>query len=103
MTPSEWDDFADAHFTGDYAGQADDFQLWLRLRDCCPLDFSAPTLERLFQDWTKSRRRGKHRQIMNARRRRDFGPGRFWAATSSGVFLNKQFVKGWRGINPAQP
>lgn len=103
MTPAEWDVFVNEEFVGDYTNQADDFQIWLRLKDCSHLDFDRNVLDRFFKEWSRSKRRGKHRGIMDRRRRKEFGPGRFYAATSAGVFLNKKFVKGWRGINPENP
>lgn len=103
MTPAEWDKFKDEMFIEEFAGQADDFQIWFRLKDCCPLDYSRDSLERYFKEWSRSKRRGKHRDILDRKRRKKFGPGKFHAATSAGVFLNKNFVKGWRGINPKNP
>lgn len=85
-------EFKDTHDKADYF-------IWLRLRDLGPEDDN----ERLRLAWSKSKRRGNHQQILDRRRRKMFGPGKYYAATSAGVFLNKNFVKGWRGINPKNP
>ena len=103
MTANEWDIFISTKFIGKFADQASDFQSWLRIGDFCYLDFDILYMDKLFIEWSRSKRRGKHTAIMDRKRREKFGPGRYWAATSSGVFLNKQFVKGWRGINPSNP
>jgi hypothetical protein len=47
--------------------------------------------------------KGRNTQIINRKRRQTFGPGKYWAASSAGVALNKKYVKGWRGINPENP
>lgn len=103
MTREQWDQFVDENFVGPLQGLASDFYAWLRLRDCCPLDYDVPTLTRYCREWSRSGRRGRHDRALDRRRRRQFGPGKYWAPTSAGVYLNKQFVKGWRGINPANP
>lgn len=98
-----WNAFKNAFFINEFEGQASDFQCWLRRYDLSPIDYSYEDLIRLFNDWKKSKRRGKWCDILDRKRRRDFGPGRFWAPASAGVHLNKNFVKGWRGINPVNP
>ena len=105
-----WDAFQDVFFVGEYEGQASDFYCWLRQRwsaNQSPQDYDYKGLERLFADWKKSTVRGtwcaKMDRSRDRKRRKDFGPGKYWAPTSAGVFLNKNFVKGWRGINPANP
>jgi hypothetical protein len=103
MTPREWEQFVNEMFVGEFINEASDFSIWLRLKDCSYLDFDRLFLKRLFKDWSRSKRRGKHSDIMNKKRRKQFGPGKFHAASSAGVHLNKMYVKGWRGINPANP
>lgn len=103
MTRTEWESFLDEKFVDKYAGQASDFQSWWRLKGLCPLDFDAATVNRKFQDWSRSKRRGKHCGILDRKRRKEFGPGRYHAATCAGLYLNKRFVKGWGGVNPDNP
>ena len=104
MTTAEWDTFRDAKFVGEFAGQASDFYAWLRTRGLCYLDYPVTYVEEnLFVEWSRTWRRGRHTEQLDRSRRRKFGPGKYWAPTAGGVFLNKQFVKGWRGINPARP
>lgn len=103
MTRNEWESFIDEKFVDEFKGQASDFQAWLRLKSLCPLDYDLEPLTRMFKEWSRSRRRGKHSDIVNKKRRKEFGPGKFHASSSAGVYLNKMFVKGWRGINPANP
>lgn len=76
-----------------------DYYAWLRLRHLGWEDDSP----QLRAHYMQSRRRGKHTAILDRKRRQKFGPGRFWAPTSAGVHLNRTFVKGWGGINPANP
>lgn len=76
-----------------------DYYCWLRLRGLGREDDS----ELLRTRYGKSRRKGKHQAILDRRRRRDFGPGKYHAASPSGWHLNKCFVKGWCGVNPGQP
>lgn len=59
--------------------------------------------ETCFRDWQKSKRKGKFCKLIDRRRRRLFGPGKYYAASPTGVYLNKNFVKGWRGANPRNP
>jgi hypothetical protein len=80
-----------------------DFYYFLRCKDFSPDDFSDDDLQRLKLDWERSKKKGKFERIYQRKRRQEFGPGKFHAATSTGVFLNKNFVKGWRGINPKLP
>ena len=100
---AEWDNFVDTYFVGQFSGLAHDFCLWLRLRDCSAPETPIALLERYFHQWSKSKRIGKHQQIMDRRRRKTFGPGRYHASTPAGVFLNRSFVKGWGGVNPRRP
>lgn len=102
-TRAEFDQFVETHFVDQFSGLADDFCIWLRLSQVSWDEYSLDSLEWLFRDWSKSKRIGKHRGILDRRRRKTFGPGRYHASSSAGVFLNKNFVKGWRGINPRQP
>lgn len=81
------------------ADDKQDYYCWLRLQDLGPED-DRPTYR---ITWSRSGRRGRHQEAIDRRRRRLFGPGKYWAPTSAGVFLNKTFVKGWRGINPRNP
>lgn len=102
MTRHEWDLCVDTLFKGN-RNDASDFYCWLRKNDCCPLDFSVEQIERYFRTWNKSRRKGKHRGDIDRRRRQQLGPGKFHGASSACVYLNKMYVKGWGGINPANP
>lgn len=76
-----------------------DYHAWLRLRDLSPED-DKPRLRHL---WSQSKRRGKHALLLDRKRRRMFGPGKFYAASPTGWYLNKNFVKGWGGVNPVNP
>lgn len=98
-----WDKFVEESFVGEYNGLSGDYAAWLRLKDLSWCELDRTQLDRYFQQWTKSKRKGKHQRVVDRRRRDAFGPGRFWAPTSAGVFLNKNFVKGWGGINPVNP
>lgn len=104
---SDWENFKSTHFLDDLAGFSDDFYCWLRYDGMSPQDFDYTALERLFQKWMKSSVKGKWCEKTDSKRdrerRKEFGPGKFWAPTSSGLNLNKNFVKGWRGINPKNP
>lgn len=102
MTRHEWDIVIDTHFKGDRS-LASDFSCWLRKSDCCPLDFSVDQIERYIRTWSKSKRVGKHGKDIDRNRRQQFGPGKFHGASSACVYLNKMYVKGWGGINPANP
>ena len=101
MTRNEWDLIVDTKFAS--RDDAADFQCWMRRYDLCPLNHSAEQVERYIREWEKSRTRGRNRSIIDKRRRKQHGPGKYWAASSAGVALNKKFVKGWRGINPENP
>lgn len=99
----EWDQFVDEKFVGALAGMASDFQCWMRCRDIDCDGYPLPILEQFFQQWMKSKRRGKWCDVFDRKRRKLFSPGRFWADSPSGVYLNKNYVKGWRGVNPVNP
>ncbi len=101
MTRNEWNLIVDTEFAN--ASEASDFYNYLRRQGCCPLDFSGDTVMRYIQTWKKSKMKGRNTQIINRKRRQTFGPGKYWAASSAGVALNKKYVKGWRGINPENP
>ncbi len=55
------------------------------------------------KDWQRSKRKGKFARLVDSRRRKLFSPGKYHAASPTGVYLNKNFVNGWRGINPVNP
>jgi hypothetical protein len=74
----------------------EDYRAWLRLRGV----EDSPTARKHYDELSGKR---DHQSILNRKRRERYGPGRYWASSSAGVHLNKQFVKGWRGINPANP
>ena len=76
-----------------------DYHAWLRLRDLGTEDDTPKNRAH----YAKSKRKGKHTAILDRRRRKMFGPGRFHASTQAGWYLNKNFVKGWGGVNPANP
>jgi len=80
-----------------------DFYYFLRCKDLSADELSEVWLKRLEQEWQRSKKKGRYEDIFARKRRQMFGPGRFHAASSAGVYLNKNFVKGWRGINPSQP
>lgn len=105
-TVNVWDTFKQTHFAGEN-NLADDFYCWLRYDGMSPQDYDAEALERLFNRWNKSAAKGKWCEKTdrkrNRERRQQFGPGKYWAPTSTGVHLNKNFVKGWRGVNPKNP
>ena len=77
------------------ANDASDYYAWRRLRGL--EDEDSPTLRRR---WASSKKKGRHQQILDTRRRQEFGPGKYHAATQAGWFLNKRFVRGWRGVTP---
>ena len=80
-----------------------DFQFFLRYQGFGTDSFDLAGLESMRKDWLKSRRRGKFARLVRQRARRELGPGRFWAWLPAGVYLNREFVKGWRGVNPRNP
>lgn len=80
-----------------------DFYYFLRCKFLAADTLSDDDLEILRATWEKSAKRGKFEAIFRRKARQRFGPGRFHASSSGGVFLNKRFVKGWRGVNPEQP
>lgn len=73
-----------------------DYHCFLRYNDW---EHSPSTLK----DWQRSKRKGKFGRLLDRQRRRKFGPGKYYAASPTGVYLNKNFVKGWRGVNPVNP
>lgn len=81
------------------AFDAGDYYCWLRLRDLGKED-DTPALRACYN---RSRRKGKHRAILDRRRRQAFGPGKYHAASEAGWYANKRHVKGWRGVNPDNP
>ena len=97
-----WDEFVDAHFINEFENLQSDFYCWLRHyglgTDCEP-----ELLEKYFKEWSRSGRRGRWCQTIDRKRRQAFGPGKFYAASPSGVHLNQNFVQGWRGVNPKRP
>lgn len=76
-----------------------DYVYWLRLKGLSIEDDSA-TLRLMY---SKSKRIGQHERLYDIRRRKTFGPGKYHASTTIGVYTNKNFVKGWRGVNPVNP
>ncbi len=73
-----------------------DYAVWLRLQEI-------EDSETARKHYAKLSGKRDHCRILDQRRRKTFGPGRFHASTSAGVFLNRKFVKGWRGVNPENP
>ncbi len=100
MTPDERDIFNQRF---ESVSDASDFWSMVRLRGFGSDECTMAMCERFYQSWNKSKRKGKHGAIVDRKRRKAFGPGRFHAASPSGVFLNRNFVKGWRGVNPRHP
>ena len=52
--------------------------------------------------YKRSKHKYKYQQIVNAKRWKAFSPGRFWATSPTGVYLNRSFVRGsgaWRTFN----
>ena len=82
----------------------DDYWCWLRLQDLDGWEDDTPARR---QAYLRSRRRGKCCAVWDRKRdrirRRECGPGKFHASSPTGWYLNKNFVKGWRGVNPANP
>ena len=76
-----------------------DYYWFLLYHDLGPEDDS----ERLRQDYARSRRKGKFEDIVRRKRRQKNSPGRYYASSIAGMYLNKRFVKGWRGVNPENP
>jgi len=102
VAQADYDQFVREKFADDWRGLAD-FYCYLRKDGFGTDDFYRDFLEVLYAQWSRSRRRGKHSRPLDRERRSKFGPGKFWADSSAGVYLNKRFVKGWRGINPENP
>lgn len=73
-----------------------DYYAWLRLREIEDSELAR-------KHYAKLSGKRDHIKVLDRRRRKTFGPGRFHAATSAGLFLNKKFVKGWGGVNPENP
>ena len=44
--------------------------------------------------YARSKRKGKFQRLVDARRRREFSPGRYYATSPTGFYLNRNFVKG---------
>ena len=100
---ADYERFVNDMFVGNLAGQESDFYYFLRNRGLGKDDFKYEQLGHIFKDWVKSKKRGRFEKIHDVKRRQEFGPGKYWAASPAGVHLNKNFVKGWRGINPVNP
>lgn len=113
MPPSAYDtwpvlrDFASTRFTDNQAEEEQDFVAYLRWSDYELDAVTTRMLESAYRRWLTTASKGnweeKCRKKLNRERRLKFGPGRFWASSPSGIFLNKNFVKGWGGVNPARP
>jgi hypothetical protein len=100
-------DFVLTKFTEEQLKEESDFVAYLRWSDYEPDNVTVRRIELAYDRWLVSKSKGnweaKFRRKRDRERRASFGPGRFHAASSSGVFLNKNFVKGWGGINPVRP
>jgi len=91
------------HFVGPLNGLSSDFYAWIRLKSLGVDDLSEGLFLKLLQGYSKSKRQGKNLETLNRRRREEFGPGKYWAPTPAGQYLNRNFVKGWGGVNPKNP
>ena len=80
-----------------------DFYAYLRKGGFGTDDFGYEYLLRIHRRWAISKRRGKNSTIIDIKRRKQFGPGKYHGASAGTVHLNKNHVKGWRGINPCNP
>lgn len=76
-----------------------DYIAFLRLKGLSAEDDS----ELLQQKYLQSKKIGKFCRLLDIKRRKEFGPGKFHGSQSATVYLNRKFVKGWGGVNAACP
>lgn len=74
-----------------------DYVAFLRLKGLSAEDDS----EQLQKTYLQSKKIGKFCRLLDIKRRQEFGPGKFHGSQPATVYLNRRFVKGWRGVNAA--